>query len=206
MQFPLGHYGVIYVDRPWEYKMRSQKGEGKGPSAHYPTMKHEDFLAMRDDILFASAPDCVLVLWTSWAASDDNDLLQDSLDLIRHWGFTRKTGGSWGKVDGKGKVAMGPGYIFRSADEPFLVATRGSPRIKNHKTKNRFYTGEVPDDLSDLGISLTSLRREHSRKPDEMPILLQELFDGPYLELFSRTQRPGWTVWGNETTKFEQPS
>jgi N6-adenosine-specific RNA methylase IME4 len=27
-------------------------------------------------------------------------------------------------------------------------------------------------------------------------------FAGPYLELFARQQRPGWTAWGNETTKF----
>lgn len=32
--------------------------------------------------------------------------------------------------------------------------------------------------------------------------LLQNLFHGPYLELFSRTHRDGWTVWGNETEKF----
>lgn len=32
--------------------------------------------------------------------------------------------------------------------------------------------------------------------------LIENLFDGPYLELFARTQRPGRTVWGNQTHKF----
>ena len=28
---------------------------------------------------------------------------------------------------------------------------------------------------------------------------------GPYLELFARQTRPGWTCWGNEVGKFDQP-
>ena len=39
---------------------------------------------------------------------------------------------------------------------------------------------------------------EHSEKPDEAYLRMQRLFGGPYLELFARKERPGWTVWGNE--------
>jgi N6-adenosine-specific RNA methylase IME4 len=31
--------------------------------------------------------------------------------------------------------------------------------------------------------------------------LIRTLGAGPYLELFARTQRPGWTVWGKQTNK-----
>ncbi len=34
--------------------------------------------------------------------------------------------------------------------------------------------------------------------------LIENLFDGPDLELFARTQCPGWTVWGNQTDKFSE--
>jgi N6-adenosine-specific RNA methylase IME4 len=34
--------------------------------------------------------------------------------------------------------------------------------------------------------------------------LIESLFNGPYLEMFSRTQRPGWTVWGNQTENFKE--
>jgi len=44
--------------------------------------------------------------------------------------------------------------------------------------------------------------REHSRKPDETHERIERLVAGPYLELFGRQQRPGWTVWGSESTKF----
>lgn len=204
MKFPAGQYGVIYVDPPWQYKMYSDKGHAKGAEAQYKTMTFEELAAMRDDILFATAPNAVLFIWTTWAADPENkvDHLQQSLDLMRLWGFERKTGGHWSKSTINGKQAFGPGYIFRSADEPFILGTIGNPRIKNHSTRNQLFTGYVPDNINDLGIHITSIRREHSQKPDEMPVLLENLFDGPYLELFSRTERKNWTVWGDETEKF----
>lgn len=45
--------------------------------------------------------------------------------------------------------------------------------------------------------------REHSRKPDAAYERVRDYCAGPYLELFARTGRPGWTAWGNETDKFE---
>ncbi len=32
---------------------------------------------------------------------------------------------------------------------------------------------------------------------------IERLVAGPYLELFARQSRPGWTTWGNEATKFD---
>ena len=44
---------------------------------------------------------------------------------------------------------------------------------------------------------------EHSEKPDEAYSRMQRLFAGPYLELFGRKPRPGWTVWGNEIRRAD---
>ena len=44
---------------------------------------------------------------------------------------------------------------------------------------------------------------EHSEKPDEAYSRMQRLFAGPYLELFGRKLRPGWTVWGNEIRRAD---
>lgn len=197
--FPPGQFGVIYADPAWSYQLFSEKGHAKSPHAHYGCMTMEELKALRDQILWAAAPDCVLFMWGVWP------MLPELLELSACWGFRHKTGGSWGKITAGGKQAFGTGYILRSADEPFTISTIGKPRIKNRSTRNRIFTGEVPDDLGDLGISITALRREHSRKPDEVPAMLEALFDGPYLELFSRTQRPGWAVWGNQTDKFSEP-
>ena len=46
-------------------------------------------------------------------------------------------------------------------------------------------------------------RRQHSRKPDGIHERIERLVAGPYLELFARQQRPGWTAWGNEINKFD---
>lgn len=203
--FPRNYqYGVIYADPPWKYTMRSEKGYAKSPEAHYDTMAFDAMAAMRDDILFASSPDCVLFMWTTWPAHPESntDLLQQSLDLMKLWGFQRKTGGCWNKTTANGKQHFGTGYIMRGASEPFIIGTRGNPKIKNKSTRNSIFTGDVPDNFNDLGITITAKARDHSQKPDEMTVLLENLFDGPYLELFSRTERPNWTVWGNETDKY----
>ena len=47
-----------------------------------------------------------------------------------------------------------------------------------------------------------SPRREHSRKPDEIYNYIEDLLDGPYVELFARTKREGWESWGNQIDKF----
>ena len=49
---------------------------------------------------------------------------------------------------------------------------------------------------------IVSPRREHSRKPDEAYERIEALCDGPYLELFARTRRPGWDGWGNQSDGF----
>jgi hypothetical protein len=45
-------------------------------------------------------------------------------------------------------------------------------------------------------------RREHSRKPDDIHERIERLVAGPYLELFARTRREGWSSWGNEVDRF----
>ena len=41
-------------------------------------------------------------------------------------------------------------------------------------------------------------RQEHSRKPDEVYDRIEQLLEGPYVELFARRERKGWDSWGNE--------
>lgn len=131
-----------------------------------------------------------------------------AIDLMTEWGFKYKTGGVWNKVTRHGKQSFGTGYILRNTTEPFLIGTIGAPKIKNKGTRDAFFTGEIPEDFTDVSaiaaITINALRREHSRKPPEMYEIIENLFEGDYMELFARTQRPGWTSWGNETTKFKE--
>lgn len=195
--FPQTQHGLILADPPWAYDMRSEKGYAKSPLAHYDCMPLDDMKALRDDILFATAPDAVLVMWACFP------FLPQALDLMAAWGFQYKTGGPWIKRTNGGKPAFGTGYVLRSSAEVFLIGTVGAPKIKNRSTRNLLLTGDWPDDISGIdSITIDALRREHSRKPDDMYHLIENLFEGPYLEMFARTRRPGWTAWGNQTDKF----
>jgi N6-adenosine-specific RNA methylase IME4 len=81
---------------------------------------------------------------------------------------------------------VGLGLTTRKNAEFCLLARRGNAR---REAKN---VREI----------IMSPVREHSRKPDEACARVQRYCAGPYLELFARQERPGWTVWGNETAKF----
>lgn len=205
--FPKSQHALIYADPPWKYEMYSDKGKERSPDRHYDCMTQEEMLAMRDDVLFATAPDAVLVMWTTFAAGNIGgkvvDHLADALELIKAWGFQRVTGGPWIKRAATGNPAMGTGYTMRGSAELFLVATVGKPKVKHHSQRNLLLTGDWPADVADIeSVIVDTMRREHSQKPDEMYDMLEALFPGPYLELFARTQRPGWTAWGNQTEKF----
>ncbi len=195
-KIPPLQYGVIYADPPWKYKMYSEKGELKSPQAQYECMNFDDLVAMRDDVIFASGPNAVCVMWAIFP------MLDKAIQLMNAWGFRFVTGGAWQKVTEHGKRAFGQGYVFRGSAEVFLIGAIGSPKLKNRSTRNALVTGDVPASLNDLGVSVFSKLREHSRKPDEMRVLIEELFEGPYLEMFARSSRRGWDVFGNETEKF----
>ncbi len=196
---PAGQYGLIYADPCWEQQMYSEKGYEKSPEEHYETLSLDELKSMRDDVVFATAHNAVLVMWTMW------HMIDQALDLMECWGFKYKSGGPWIKRTVNGKHTMGTGYIMRGTTELFLIGTNGKPRTKNRSTRNLLLTDDLPDDvpIEDMTIIVDALRRDHSQKPDEMIPVLENLFEGPYLELFARTQRPGWTVWGNETEKFK---
>lgn len=176
---PMG-YRVIYADPAWLYKNWSKKGEWKNANRHYRCMPIEEIRAL--PVRDLAAGDCVLYLWTTWP------FLEQAFSVINAWGFTYKSGGAWRKLSPTGRSeAFGPGYIERNACDPYLIATIGEPKRYNRAIRN----------------IISAPIREHSRKPDEMRERLERLLDGPYIELFSRSNRPGWTAWGDEAGKFD---
>lgn len=185
MTWPFGNlrmfgYRVIYLDPPWRFLNWSEKGEGKNPVAHYDCMTIEQLRELPVGDL--GAPDSAMFMWAT------APMLDVALDLMRHYGFQFKTSGAWAKQSSTGKRwSFGPGYILRSAEEPFIIGTVGNPEIKSHSERNL----------------IVAPVREHSRKPDDAVRKIEALWDGPYVELFARTERPGWASWGNETDKFE---
>lgn len=174
-----GRYGAILCDPPWEHVMRSEAGHGKSPSAHYDTMTAEDLRALPVSQL--AGPHCLLFMWTTWPH------LTQATALMKTWGFTYKTGGSWTKTTASGKRAFGTGYVLRSTTEPFLLGTIGAPKYRSRSIRNL----------------IESERREHSRKPPEARQMIDALLPDVWgCELFAREPWPGRDVWGNQTATF----
>jgi N6-adenosine-specific RNA methylase IME4 len=110
------------------------------------------------------------------------------------WGFQYKGNLVWHKVrkDG-GSDGRGVGFYFRNVTELCLFGVRGP----NART--------LQPGRSQVNM-IESRKREHSRKPDEQYAVIEQCSPGPYLELFARGTRPGWTVWGNQAEKTYAPT
>lgn len=177
-----GHYRAILADPPWTYQTYSDKGKDRSPEQHYSCMTLDEIkqLPVQD----VAAKDSLLFLWTI-----DTHIPQ-ALEVMRAWGFSFSTVAfNWVKTNRDGSPFTGMGHWTRANPELVLLGKRGSPKRK----------------AADVRRLIMSPRREHSRKPDELHKMIQRLCDGPYLELFARSYRAGWTCCGNELAKFPDP-
>lgn len=182
-------YKVIYADPPWSFKTYSEKGKGRSPDSYYDCMNLDDIKKL--PVHEIADKDCVLFLWTV------DPLLDKAFHVIESWGFEYKTVGFvWAKLNKKSdenyfsrnNFFCGLGYWTRSNTEICLLATKGKPKRKSKNVKKL----------------IISKRREHSRKPDEIYENIENLLDGPYVELFSRNIRNGWDSWGKEVGLFQE--
>jgi N6-adenosine-specific RNA methylase IME4 len=180
----LNHYRVIYADPPWTFSTYSRKGKGRSAEAYYDCMSLADIKAL--PVAEWAAADCMLLLWTT------DPLLPTALGVLSSWGFTYKTVGFyWAKLNKSADPTIyrdasfftGLGFWTRANPEMCLLATRGHPHRRNANVRKL----------------IVSPRREHSRKPDEAYGRIERLCEGPYLEMFARSTRPGWDRWGAES-------
>jgi N6-adenosine-specific RNA methylase IME4 len=113
---------------------------------------------------------------------------------MKAWGFTYKANLVWHKTrkDG-GSDGRGVGFYFRNVTEIILFGVRG----KNART---LAPGRRQVNF------IAERKREHSRKPDQQYDLIEACSPGPYLELFARGVRPGWTAWGHQACDDYTPN
>lgn len=193
MTWPFGSipplsFDVILADPATRFETWSDAGEDKSPQAYYETMSWEQLQAM--PVSHLGRGDAMLFLWACWPT------LRESIALLEAWGFRYVTGGAWHKRTRHGKTAFGTGYVLRSASEPFLIGTLGSPLTANN------IRGVIESEDLDV---IDAVTRGHSRKPDEQYDFCRRLNPRAlkFIELFARQRRPGWEAWGNEVDKFQ---
>ena len=170
-------YKIIYADPPWQYRVYSQKGQGRSVENHYHTMNIKDIMALPVDKI--ADKDCILFLWITFPC------LKEGIEVMERWGFKYKTCGfNWVKRNKKKNTYfMGLGFWTRSNSEVCLIGTKGQPKRVSKS---------VPQ-ICDERIM------EHSRKPAEIRERIVELCgELPRVELFARDKVKGWDSLGDE--------
>jgi N6-adenosine-specific RNA methylase IME4 len=180
-------FATILADPPWQFTNKTGKVAPEHKRlARYGTMKLNEISAL--PVSEISAPTSHLYLWCP------NAMLPDGLAVMKAWGFTYKSNIVWHKVrkDG-GSDGRGVGFYFRNVTELILFGVRG----KNART---LAPGRRQVNL------LATRKREHSRKPDEQYDIIEACSPGPFVELFGRGIRKGWTTWGNQAGDDYKPT
>jgi N6-adenosine-specific RNA methylase IME4 len=180
-------FATIMADPPWQFVNRTGKMAPEHKRLNrYGTMTLPEIKAL--PVADAAAATAHLYLWVP------NALLPEGLEVMKAWGFNYKSNIIWHKIrkDG-GSDGRGVGFYFRNVTEIILFGVRG----KNARTLDPGRT-----QVNYLG----TRKREHSRKPDEQYPLIESCSPGPYLEMFGRGVRKGWSTWGNQAEETYEPT
>ena len=170
----MNKFQTVVIDPPWY-----ERGGGKikrGADKHYPLMKTPQIIEtiIKCEHWPNVANPSHLYMWVT------NNYLAEGLKVIDALGYRYITNFVWIKP------SFGLGQYFRGQHELCLFATKGQGAAKLRTTRK---------DLSSMFVAPKS---KHSKKPFYSYFLIEERSKGPYLEIFSRQERPNWVVWGNE--------
>ena len=182
-------YNTIYADPPWQFQNRT----GKVAPEHkrltrYETMTLSEIISM--PITSIADEKAHLYLWCP------NALLPDGLAVMDAWGFEYKGNIVWEKVRKDGQPdGRGVGFYFRNVTELLLFG------IKKKSSPNR----TLAPARSQVNL-IRTMKREHSRKPDEIIPIIESCSLEPRIELFARGDREGWDMWGNQATADYEPN
>lgn len=181
-------YRTIVADPPWHYDSWPSPMSALIPGMvresqpfvpnhsrkklDYRSMTVEEISALPVKEL-ADPSGCHLYLWTT------NKYLPQAFGVLQAWGFRYSQTLVWAKKP----MGLGPGGTYAQSAEYCLFARRGSLRhIKR---------------VDSVWFNWPRTGR-HSQKPEHFLDMVETVSPGPYLEMFSRRHRLGWSVWGNE--------
>lgn len=190
----LGHFGVIATDCGTRFEAFSAKGEtSRTPQKKYTTLRDNEIAAL--PVGDYAARDCFLFYWDTTARI----AVGRHIPIIKAWGFEPTAFAfTWFKLNKnepqtpfflpRQSMKMGPGLTTRKNTEVCILAHRGSPKRLSASVREEIFAPV----------------REHSRKPDEFFDRVEQYAAGPYLELFSRSDRAGWTTRGDQAGTFAE--
>ena len=215
---PLGevltlNFNCIVVDPPWPMpetgkvtsKSRTKKGiyqtkegrvvnsdwwdrfSGKTTKIPYSIMSVEEIKSLK----IPSSDNAHLYLWTI------NRHIENAYTISRAWGFKPSSLLTWCKPT----MGIGFGGTYCNSAEFCLFCRKGKLKAKR-RIDSTWFNWSRPYINGHIA---------HSAKPEAFQDMVESVSPGPYLELFARRHRLGWTVWGNEVVSnidlgFSSPS
>lgn len=180
-------YKTIVADPPWwtttgplqgmSENFGAGQGDGRSKPLSYPTMTLREITAL--PVRELAADDCACYLWTT------NGYLPRAFGVLAAWGFDYSTTIVWTK----NPMGAGLGGAWGISTEFVLYGRLGSP-VEKVKLDSTWYGWKRRYDKRGKPL--------HSGKSPAFQDLVEQMHDGPYLELFARESRLGWDTWGDE--------
>ncbi len=191
-------FNTIVVDPPWpmpETGARSDNGKrgeyiakggrrvkaewwgnktGKSVKLPYSTMSLQQIA----DLKIPASKNAHLYLWTV------NRYVETAYQITRGWGFAACTLLVWAKPP----MGIGFGGTFCNTTEYILFCRRGILKSLAREDST-WWKWSRPYENGHIA---------HSVKPDAFIDMVMRVSPPTYLEMFSRSQRLGWSTWGNE--------
>lgn len=159
------------ADPPWQVAAGPPwASSGKSRPLIYPTMSIKEIAAMPIDKLAGDS--CHLYIWTI------NKFIEETYSIARAWGFSPSALLTWCKTP----HGLGLGGTFVQTTEHILFARKGTCKAFR-RVNSTWWQWK---------------RGRHSEKPEAFIDMVESVSPGPYLELFARRNRLGWSTWGNE--------
>ena len=162
-----GLFQTIVIDPPWDWGDEGDINQFGRAKPDYHTMPIDEIEKL--PVGKIADDNCHLYLWVT------NRSLPKAFRLIEAWGFRYITCLTWVKP------SIGMGNYFRGSTEQVLFCVKGSQPLKRRDVGTHF---EAPRGNG------------HSAKPDEFYKLVESCSYGPYIDIFGREERQGWSVWG----------
>lgn len=196
-RWTVGKVRVVCADPPWSFRDKLP-GRSRGAAKNYSVMSVRELCDMAErrntvairyglgasltlcEEKVAIANDALLFMWRV------SSQVEEAYKVVREWGFVPKTEIVWQKLTKTGKPWFGLGRYVRASHETCIVAARGRATrlIKSRSLRSTF----------------AAPAGRHSEKPEIFYDMVEELARGPYVELFARRRRRGWTCIGNEVS------
>jgi len=187
-------YKTVLLDPPWE--MCSGGSKSMSAQAHYPVQKQHEIIdtVLRWMAEYPVAPEAHLYLWSMNAFPKVNSRgVMDALELCKAMGFEPIQFIPWIKDGGNPTL-----YALRCTE----LCLFGS-RFREGHIYDVAYARETETSVCRKGLTKTkdyiiADRGRHSKKPDIFYDYIEQRSAGPYLEMYARNRREGWTSVGNQ--------